>query len=61
MRELAAIAGLPPVVDRLPDGCAFAPRCDKAADACRRGEIRLAGEGARRVRCIHPEHPGETV
>ena len=60
-RELAAIAGLPPVVDRLPDGCAFAPRCDKAADACRKGEIRLAGEGARRVRCIHPEHPGETV
>ena len=34
-RELAAIPGLPPVVDDLPPGCAFAPRCSRAADACR--------------------------
>jgi peptide/nickel transport system permease protein len=55
-RELAAIPGLPPAVNNLPEGCAFAPRCDKAQAACRRGEIALAeAPGARRVRCIDPE------
>jgi peptide/nickel transport system permease protein len=53
-RELAAIPGLPPAVDDLPPGCAFAPRCDKARDACRRGELPLTG-GARQVRCLFPE------
>ena len=54
-RELAAIPGLPPPVDALPAGCAFAPRCDKAADACRAGEIALDGSGIRAVRCLYPE------
>ncbi|TCP61662.1 peptide/nickel transport system permease protein [Rhodovulum bhavnagarense] len=54
-RKLASIPGLPPVVDNLPEGCAFAPRCDKARDDCRRGAILLAGRGLRAVRCIHPE------
>ncbi len=54
-RELAAIPGLPPEVSNLPPGCAFAPRCDKARDLCRKGEIALAGPGARRVRCLFPE------
>ncbi|MEG3662442.1 dipeptide/oligopeptide/nickel ABC transporter permease/ATP-binding protein [Celeribacter halophilus] len=54
-RELAAIPGLPPVVDRLPEGCAFAARCDKAQDACRRGDIPLAGHAPRAVRCLFPE------
>ena len=53
-RILAAIPGLPPAVDQLPEGCAFAPRCDKAQDACRRGEIELKGE-TRKVRCLYPE------
>jgi peptide/nickel transport system permease protein len=53
-RALAAIPGLPPAVDDLPPGCAFAPRCDKARDACRRDEIALTG-GARQVRCLFPE------
>ncbi len=53
-RRLAAIPGLPPAVDRLPEGCAFAPRCDRVTDACRTGEIALTG-GVRRVRCLHPE------
>ncbi|WP_417248258.1 dipeptide/oligopeptide/nickel ABC transporter permease/ATP-binding protein [Celeribacter sp.] len=58
-RELAAILGLPPVVDNLPDGCAFAPRCDKAQAACRSGVIPLEGAtAARAVRCLFPE---ETV
>ena len=54
-RELAAIPGLPPVVDDLPPGCAFAPRCDKAQEACRRGDIPLAGTAPRAVRCLYPE------
>jgi len=54
-RELAAIPGLPPVVDRLPDGCAFADRCAKAQDACRHGAVSLAGTAPRAVRCLYPE------
>ncbi|PJE30861.1 peptide/nickel transport system permease protein [Pseudooceanicola antarcticus] len=54
-RRLEAIPGLPPAVDRLEPGCAFAPRCLKASAACREGDIALEGPGARAVRCIHPE------
>lgn len=54
-RALAAIPGLPPVVDQLPPGCAFAPRCDKAIATCRQGAVDLTGNGARAVRCHFPE------
>ncbi|RFP91067.1 ABC transporter permease subunit [Rhodobacteraceae bacterium 63075] len=54
-RELAAIPGLPPVVSDLPAGCAFAPRCDKAQESCRAGEIDLKGSAPRAVRCLYPE------
>lgn len=55
-RELAAIPGLPPVVDKLPEGCAFAERCHKANDTCRHGNIELVRHGADNfVRCIAPE------
>jgi peptide/nickel transport system permease protein len=55
-RRLEAIPGLPPVVDKLPAGCAFADRCDKVRAACRSGEITLDEVGTtRRVRCISPE------
>ncbi|SFC66874.1 dipeptide/oligopeptide/nickel ABC transporter permease/ATP-binding protein [Tropicimonas isoalkanivorans] len=55
-RELHAIPGLPPAVDDLPPGCAFAPRCDKAQPACRTGEIPLDAFGSERaVRCLFPE------
>jgi peptide/nickel transport system permease protein len=54
-RRLEAIPGLPPVVDKLPEGCAFAERCHVATDACREGDIPLDRHGpARRLRCIHP-------
>jgi oligopeptide/dipeptide ABC transporter ATP-binding protein len=33
---LYQIPGLPPDVARLPAGCPFAPRCERAADVCRR-------------------------
>jgi len=55
-RELHAIPGLPPAVDDLPPGCAFATRCDKARDVCRQGEITLDPfTGDRAVRCLFPE------
>ncbi len=55
-RELHAIPGLPPAVDDLPPGCAFAPRCDKARDVCRQGEVTLdAFSRDRAVRCLFPE------
>ena len=34
-RRLAAIPGAPPDLSRLPPGCAFAPRCAYAEEACR--------------------------
>jgi len=54
-RRLEAIDGLPPSVDALPPSCAFADRCDRAEEACRRGEIGLDALGSgRAVRCIRP-------
>jgi len=54
-RKLEAIAGLPPVVDNLPEGCAFAERCVKRRDECTTGDIQLAAKGTRAVRCVYPE------
>jgi oligopeptide transport system ATP-binding protein len=34
--QLYQIPGLPPDVAHLPPGCPFAPRCERAADICRR-------------------------
>ncbi|WP_417210477.1 dipeptide/oligopeptide/nickel ABC transporter permease/ATP-binding protein [Antarctobacter sp.] len=56
-RRLEAIPGLPPVVDNLPEGCAFADRCDRVQADCRAGEILLDRQGARAVRCLHPVTP----
>jgi peptide/nickel transport system permease protein len=53
-RRLEAIPGLPPVVDKLPEGCAFAERCDRVQPDCRRGEIALVRKHGRAVRCVHP-------
>ena len=53
-RRLKAIPGLPPALDRLPPGCAFADRCDHARELCRQGEIPLQGKGSRAVRCLFP-------
>jgi peptide/nickel transport system permease protein len=54
-RTLHAIPGLPPAVDALPEGCAFAPRCDKAQDDCTAAPVALDRHGSRAVRCLHPE------
>ncbi|WP_375691360.1 dipeptide/oligopeptide/nickel ABC transporter permease/ATP-binding protein [Pseudooceanicola sp. LIPI14-2-Ac024] len=54
-RRLEAIPGLPPAVDRLEPGCAFAPRCLKKQATCVTQEIALERFGNRAVRCIYPE------
>ncbi|MEQ6021587.1 ABC transporter ATP-binding protein [Streptomyces salinarius] len=48
-RAFAPIPGLPPELGALPDGCAFAARCDRASDACATLPL-LRGE----VACHHP-------
>jgi peptide/nickel transport system permease protein len=54
-RRLDAISGLPPAVNRLPPGCAFAERCPYAQPACSEAEIDLAALSPERaVRCIAP-------
>ena len=55
-RKLSAIPGLPPAVDKLPDGCAFADRCDKRRAECRSGDIQLRLSLGRPVRCLYPEN-----
>jgi peptide/nickel transport system permease protein len=55
-RKINAIPGLPPAVNDLPPGCAFAERCNYAIDACRQGEIELASLGTTHAaRCIRVE------
>ncbi len=53
-RSVEPIPGLPPAADRLPRGCAFAPRCHLAIEACRGGPIPLEpvapGHAARCIR-----------
>ncbi len=54
-RSIDAIPGLPPAVNDLPPGCAFAPRCDQVAPPCREGNIELRDLGAgHAARCLFP-------
>ena len=58
-RDLAQIPGATPSLLRLPPGCAFAPRCRLADEACRSAPERV-DEGARAYRCHHPLPEGRT-
>ncbi|WP_114009194.1 dipeptide/oligopeptide/nickel ABC transporter permease/ATP-binding protein [Cohaesibacter intestini] len=58
-RRLDAIEGRPPLVNNLPDGCAFADRCPAVQDACRHGDIALKTLATgRAVRCLYPMNQG---
>jgi peptide/nickel transport system ATP-binding protein len=51
--RLRAIPGAPPDPDRLPHGCAFAPRCALAIDACGAAPVDLSQTSAGHTsRCI---------
>jgi peptide/nickel transport system ATP-binding protein len=50
---LDAIPGTPPNLAMLPPGCAFAPRCRYAGDACRRNDVSVVTlETGAMIRCI---------
>jgi len=49
---LAAIPGTVPPLWQTFDGCRFAPRCDRAFDACRSTPPELMALGMRSVRCL---------
>ncbi|QPC43808.1 dipeptide/oligopeptide/nickel ABC transporter permease/ATP-binding protein [Kaustia mangrovi] len=54
-RKVEAIPGLPPAVNRLPEGCAFAERCTFADELCRSGEIAMRDlGGGHEARCVRP-------
>jgi peptide/nickel transport system ATP-binding protein len=51
--RLEAISGAPPRLDRLPQGCAFAPRCSLAERICQESEIAMVTLGpGRGARCV---------
>ncbi len=52
VRRLATIPGAVPAFTEPPVGCAFHPRCFKAADECLRGPIPLLSRKGHSVRCI---------
>ena len=54
-RTLEAINGLPPRIDQLPTGCAFAGRCHKADASCLSTKIPVTQLDKRYVRCLYPE------
>jgi peptide/nickel transport system ATP-binding protein len=52
-QELPYIRGMMPSLLALPEGCAYAPRCERADASCRQApELRGAGAGS--IRCHHP-------
>ncbi|NKQ24172.1 ABC transporter ATP-binding protein [Streptomyces galbus] len=51
-RAFAPLPGMPPELGSLPRGCAFAPRCDRATDACT--ALPRLTDG---VACHHPHLP----
>jgi peptide/nickel transport system ATP-binding protein len=50
---LRQIRGMTPAINRLPQGCSFRTRCDRATDGCLVMPA-LMPEGDRSFRCIHP-------
>ncbi|MGW4240193.1 ABC transporter ATP-binding protein [Streptomyces sp. NPDC004749] len=51
-RAFTPIPGMPPELGDLPDGCAFAPRCERATDTCAALPPTTGGIG-----CHHPYVP----
>ncbi|MFM7610210.1 MAG: ABC transporter ATP-binding protein [Alphaproteobacteria bacterium] len=58
-KRLTTIPGAPPMLDKVPEGCAFAPRCAEVTETCHSGvpPLRQIVPG-RQARCIRVA-PGE--
>ena len=52
--RLPAIGGSPPDLSRLPKGCAFAERCERARDACLESQPEIEDHQGQAVRCFFP-------
>jgi oligopeptide/dipeptide ABC transporter ATP-binding protein len=53
--RLISIPGQPPRLDRVPEGCRFAPRCEASQDKCQRDEPPLSPlEDGHDVKCWYP-------
>jgi oligopeptide/dipeptide ABC transporter ATP-binding protein len=60
--QLPVVGGRPPDPSELPSGCAFAPRCSRAADDCRATAPALAEHSpGHRWACWHPCENGATT
>jgi peptide/nickel transport system ATP-binding protein len=60
--RLEAIPGVPPRLDRLTPGCAFAPRCRETSPECLARDVLMVTLGAgRTARCIRLEKPAVTT
>ncbi|MFM7414935.1 MAG: ABC transporter ATP-binding protein [Alphaproteobacteria bacterium] len=58
-KRLTTIPGAPPMLDKVPEGCAFAPRCAEVTEACHSGVPPLHQiVPGRQARCIRVA-PGE--
>jgi peptide/nickel transport system ATP-binding protein len=53
----AGLAGDPPDPHHLPEGCSFAPRCERAIEACTDAEPPLIEVGGRQAACIRVGEP----
>jgi oligopeptide/dipeptide ABC transporter ATP-binding protein len=53
-RMIAPLTGDIPSPFKLPDGCAFASRCNRVTDACRNQAPPLEMQDGHAVACIHP-------
>jgi peptide/nickel transport system ATP-binding protein len=61
-KRLDAIPGAPPRLDRIPPGCAFAPRCRIADAACNEGDIpAVAISQGRSARCLRLDAPAQNA
>ena len=52
--RLPAIGGSPPDLSKLPKGCAFAERCERARDACLQSQPEIEVHHGQAVRCFFP-------
>jgi oligopeptide/dipeptide ABC transporter ATP-binding protein len=55
--RLFSIEGMPPPIGRLPQGCAFHPRCPQAQDICRVEAPPVRGTSLHKAACHFAELP----
>lgn len=59
--RLYQISGMTPSLTNMPDGCPFAPRCERASNVCKTTLPNETTHEDVRYRCHHPSHVPETT